>query len=99
MGASKAALEHISRTLDAELEGVRVLVVDPGDMNTEMHRQAEPGVDLSHLPGPHVPAPAFVHLAEEETASFGRFEARTITGTGERGNAEMGVQPAAGPVG
>ena len=40
-GASKAALEHVSRTLAAELEGVRVLVIDPGDMNTEMHRLAE----------------------------------------------------------
>ena len=100
-GATKAALEQLSPVLAAELvgSGVRLNVVDPGDINTDMHRHAEPGVDLSHLPGPHVPAPAFVHLAEEETASFGRFEARTITGTGERGNAEMGVQPAAGPVG
>jgi len=88
-GASKAALEQLSRVLAAELlgSGVRLYVVDPGDMNTEMHRQAEPGVDLSQLPGPHVPAPAFVYLVEEETASFGRFEALTITGTRERGNA------------
>ena len=45
-GSSKAALEHASRILAAELDGsgVRVLVVDPGDMNTEMHRLAEPGV-------------------------------------------------------
>ncbi|MGH2359397.1 MAG: SDR family NAD(P)-dependent oxidoreductase, partial [bacterium] len=76
-GASKAALEHISRVLAAELDGsgVRIYAVDPGDMNTEMHRQAEPGVDLSHLPGPEVPAPAFVYLVEEETAPSGRFEA------------------------
>jgi len=76
-GASKAALEHISRVLAAELDGsgVRIYAVDPGDMNTEMHRQAEPGVDLSHLPGPEVPAPAFVYLVEEETARSGRFEA------------------------
>ncbi len=79
-GASKAALEHLSRILAAELEGtgVRVYVVDPGDMNTEMHRQAEPGVDLSFLPGPEVPAPAFVWLVEEETAPFGRFEAMKL---------------------
>src|SRR6476660_2559861 len=34
-GASKAALEHLSRVLSAEIEssGVRVYVVDPGDMN------------------------------------------------------------------
>lgn len=76
-GASKAALEHLSRVLAAELQGsgVKVFVVDPGDMNTEMHRQAEPGVDLSHLPGPEIAAPAFVHLVEDESVSFGRFEA------------------------
>lgn len=79
-GASKAALEHLSRVLAAELEGsgIRVYVVDPGDMNTEMHRQAEPGVDLSHLPGPQVPAPTFVRLVEEETAPSGRFEAMKL---------------------
>ena len=63
-GASKAALIHISRTLAAELEGtgIRVLIVDPGDMNTEMHRLAEPGVDLSHLPSPEEVAPRIVEL-------------------------------------
>jgi NAD(P)-dependent dehydrogenase (short-subunit alcohol dehydrogenase family) len=76
-GASKAALEHLSRVLAAELEGsgIRVYVVDPGDMNTGMHRLAEPGVDLSHLPGPEMPAPAFVRLVEDEQAPWGRFEA------------------------
>jgi NAD(P)-dependent dehydrogenase (short-subunit alcohol dehydrogenase family) len=76
-GASKAALEHLSRVLAAELEGegspIRVYVVDPGDMNTQMHREAEPGVDLSHLPEPSASAPAFVRLVEEETAPSGRF--------------------------
>jgi NAD(P)-dependent dehydrogenase (short-subunit alcohol dehydrogenase family) len=79
-GASKAMLEHVSRTLAAELEGsgVRVYVVDPGDMNTQMHQEAEPGVDLSHLPGPEVPAPAFLLLVERERAPFGRFEAQQL---------------------
>jgi len=83
-GASKAALEHISRTLAAELDGsgVRIYAVDPGDMNTEMHRQAEPGVDLSHLPGPEVPAPAFAYLVEDETAASGRFGALTLVRSG-----------------
>jgi NAD(P)-dependent dehydrogenase (short-subunit alcohol dehydrogenase family) len=83
-GASKAALEHISRTLAAELNGsgIRIYAVDPGDMNTEMHRQAEPGVDLSHLPGPEVPAPAFVYLVEEETTPSGRFEALKLLRSG-----------------
>ena len=58
-GSSKAALEHASRILAKELEGsgIRVLAIDPGDMNTEMHRLAEPGVDLSHLPDPELVAP------------------------------------------
>jgi short-subunit dehydrogenase len=78
-GASKAALEHLSRVLAAELEGtgLRVFVVDPGDMDTAMHRAAEPGVDLSHLPKPDSVAPAFVHLLAEQ-AAFGRFEAQQI---------------------
>jgi NAD(P)-dependent dehydrogenase (short-subunit alcohol dehydrogenase family) len=78
-GASKAALEHLSRVLAAEIEasGVRAYVVDPGDMNTAMHRAAEPGVDLGHLPGPDIVAPAFVQLLDE-TAPFGRFEAQRL---------------------
>jgi NAD(P)-dependent dehydrogenase (short-subunit alcohol dehydrogenase family) len=82
-GASKAALEHLSRTLAAELAdtGIRVYAVDPGDMNTEMHRLAEPGEDLSGLPGPEVPAPAFVWLVEEAKEPFARVEAMKITAT------------------
>jgi NAD(P)-dependent dehydrogenase (short-subunit alcohol dehydrogenase family) len=55
--ASKAALEHASRILAAEQPDMRVLVIDPGDMNTEMHALAEPGVDLSGLPLPDMVAP------------------------------------------
>jgi short-subunit dehydrogenase len=77
-GASKAALEHLSRVLAAELEGagVRVYIVDPGDMDTEMHRAAEPGIDLSDLPGPAPSAQAIVRLIELERAPFARFEAQ-----------------------
>jgi len=64
-GASKAALEHASRTLSAELEGVRVLVIDPGDMNTEMHRLAEPGVNLSRLPSAEEVAPGIVERIDD----------------------------------
>jgi NAD(P)-dependent dehydrogenase (short-subunit alcohol dehydrogenase family) len=70
-GASKAALEHASRVLAAEMPSMRVLVVDPGDMNTEMHALAEPGVDLSHLPSPDDVAPRLVAMldAAEERAA------------------------------
>jgi short-subunit dehydrogenase len=66
-GASKAALEHISRTLAAELEGtgVRVEIVDPGEMATQMHRDAINGDDVSHLPPPESVAPRIVALIEE----------------------------------
>jgi NAD(P)-dependent dehydrogenase (short-subunit alcohol dehydrogenase family) len=79
-GASKAALEQLSRVLAAELEdsGVRLYTVDPGDMNTQMHREAEPGVDLSHLPGPEAAAPAFLYLVQDETSAFDRIEAQSL---------------------
>jgi NAD(P)-dependent dehydrogenase (short-subunit alcohol dehydrogenase family) len=78
-GASKAALEHVSRTLNAELEdtGIRVLAVDPGDMNTTMHQLAEPGVDLSELPRPEKVAPAIIALLEND-APAGRYQAQEL---------------------
>lgn len=63
-GMSKAALEHASRTLAAELEGtgVRVVAVDPGDMDTEMHRLAIPDADVSQLARPEDVAPRIAGL-------------------------------------
>jgi len=63
-GASKAALEHMSRTLAAELDGfgISVIVADPGNMNTELHRLAEPGEDLAELPDAEAVAPALLRL-------------------------------------
>ena len=79
-GASKAALEHLSRTLAGELDdsGVRVLVVDPGDMNTAMHALAEPGVDLSDLPHPREVAPAIVELLENDSLGALRYQAHEL---------------------
>jgi short-subunit dehydrogenase len=67
-GASKAALEHISRTLAVELEGtgVRVEIVDPGEMATQMHRDAIDGGDVSHLPSPEFVAPRIVSLIDAQ---------------------------------
>jgi short-subunit dehydrogenase len=78
-GSSKAALEHASRVLAAELEGsgVRVLVVDPGDMNTEMHALATPGADLSELASPGQVAPAILELLDVNTP-FARVEAQRL---------------------
>jgi NAD(P)-dependent dehydrogenase (short-subunit alcohol dehydrogenase family) len=67
-GASKAAVEHLSRTWAAELgdQGVRVLAVDPGEMDTEMHRLADPEADRSALARPdHVAARIADLIADE----------------------------------
>jgi len=53
-GASKAALHHLSQIWDQELslQGVRVLSLDPGDMDTPLHELAVPGADRSTLKSP-----------------------------------------------
>ena len=53
-GASKAALDHLTRTWAAELAGtgVQALSVDPGEMNTRMHAQAIPDADPASLADP-----------------------------------------------
>ena len=73
-GATKAALEHVSRTLAAELEGtpVRILVADPGDMNTQMHRDAVPGADLAALRDPADSARALVRAIATMQSPFER---------------------------
>jgi NAD(P)-dependent dehydrogenase (short-subunit alcohol dehydrogenase family) len=61
-GSSKAALDQLTAVLAAEEPRLRVYAVDPGDMDTELHRLAEPGEDLSHLPRPEAVAPGLVAL-------------------------------------
>ena len=53
-GTSKAALHHMSRIWDEELQalGIRVLSMDPGDMDTPMHMLANPEADRSSLKTP-----------------------------------------------
>jgi NAD(P)-dependent dehydrogenase (short-subunit alcohol dehydrogenase family) len=53
-GASKAALEQLGRVWAAELAGtgVRVINVDPGEMNTRMHAEAMPDADPAALADP-----------------------------------------------
>lgn len=55
-GVSKAALDHLARSWAAELEGtgVRVLSVDPGEMDTRMHADAVPDADPRSLADPAV---------------------------------------------
>jgi NAD(P)-dependent dehydrogenase (short-subunit alcohol dehydrogenase family) len=53
-GVSKAALDHLGRSWAAEVGelGVRVLVVDPGEMDTVMHADAMPEADRATLAKP-----------------------------------------------
>lgn len=76
-GASKAALEALSRVLAAENKSLRVYEVDPGDMRTTMHQDAFPGEDISDRPEPEESAPGIVALLEGQFAS-GRYRAHDI---------------------
>jgi NAD(P)-dependent dehydrogenase (short-subunit alcohol dehydrogenase family) len=76
-GASKAGLEHASAVLAVERPGLRVLVVDPGDMRTEMHQDAFPGEDISDRPPPDRAAQAIVALVLGDAPS-GRYSATDV---------------------
>src|SRR5258705_12791959 len=67
-GASKAALELLTRTLAAELgaHGVSAVIVDPGDMRTRMHQEAFPREDISNRPLPDVMAPFWRWLFDQD---------------------------------
>ncbi len=53
-GASKAALQHMTRIWDEELapEGIRFVARDPGDMDTPLHALAVPEADRASLKRP-----------------------------------------------
>src|SRR4051812_1776026 len=70
---SKAALDHLSRLWAAELaeRGVRVLSVDPGEMDTTMHREALPDADPATLARPEHVAALIVALIEDESVQSG----------------------------
>jgi len=80
-GASKAALEHASRVLAAERSDLRVLIVDPGDMRTEMHQDAFPGEDISDRPEPVASVPGIMALVNGDQPS-GRYTARALVEAG-----------------
>lgn len=73
-GSSKAAIEAVSRSLAAELEGtpVRVLVADPGDMNTQMHRDAIPDANPAELRDPADSARALLRAIASMREPFER---------------------------
>jgi NAD(P)-dependent dehydrogenase (short-subunit alcohol dehydrogenase family) len=66
-GASKAALQHLSRIWDEELreQGVQVIAVDPGDMDTPLHALAVPDADPATLKRPAQAAREVAALIEK----------------------------------
>jgi len=82
-GISKFGLEGMSQTWAAELEEskVRVNWVDPGNMNTAMHRAAEPDEDPSQWADPAEVTEVFIYLASDgsEEVTARRFQAQEFT--------------------
>ncbi|MGC4087111.1 MAG: SDR family oxidoreductase [Polyangiaceae bacterium] len=80
---SKAALDHLSRLWAEELRpfGVRALSVDPGEMDTQMHRAALPDADPKTLARPETVAERILQvLADPELPSGSRVEAANYGG-------------------
>ena len=73
-GSSKAALEQLTRVLAAEHPELRVVAVDPGDMNTRLHQEAFPGEDISDRPPPEQSVAGLLAILEGDAPS-GRYQA------------------------
>jgi NAD(P)-dependent dehydrogenase (short-subunit alcohol dehydrogenase family) len=79
-GISKFGLEGLTQTWSAELSksSVRVNLVDPGSLNTKMHRDAEPEEDPSQWADPANVTDVFIYLASDESKGITgmRFQAQ-----------------------
>jgi NAD(P)-dependent dehydrogenase (short-subunit alcohol dehydrogenase family) len=77
-GASKAALHHMTRIWQEEVatEGIRMLSLDPGDMDTPLHALAVPDADPASLKRPEAAAR---ELADAIAAAL---PSRAVAGTG-----------------
>lgn len=79
-GATKAALELLTRTMASELRelGVSAVLVDPGDLRTRMHQEAFPGQDISDRPLPQITVPFWNWLFDQDRDAIGgeRFAAQ-----------------------
>lgn len=86
-GASKAGLDGLTRVWAAELDGtgVAAVSVDPGSMDTLMHRLAEPDEDPASWAAAETVAPFFVALAAAPRAAVNgrRFAAQDTAALAE----------------
>ncbi|UOY91631.1 SDR family oxidoreductase [Ectobacillus sp. JY-23] len=82
-GISKFAVEGLTQTWADELAGtgVRMNMVDPGEMDTEMHAIAVPDCDYE-LGNPEESTAVFLYLASEKATAVNgqRFQARQFGG-------------------
>lgn len=78
-GSAKAALDHLSAVLAVELPDHRVYAFDPGDMATDLQRQAFPGEDVSDRADPATVVPALLRLVSGDLPS-GRYRATDLLG-------------------
>ena len=76
-GSAKAALDQLSAILAVEHPRVPVYAFDPGDMATDLMRQAFPGEDTSALPSPESVVPAILRLVNGRLPS-GRYRAAEL---------------------
>lgn len=67
-GVSKAALDHLTRIFQVELEshGLHFLAIDPGDMRTPLHFAAVPDADSEQLRDPHDSARRIIQLIADK---------------------------------
>ncbi len=80
-GVSKAAFDHLARSFASELgaHGVRLFSVDPGEMDTAMHRAALPEADPSTLLDPRGVAERIVRMLRSDGVENGaRLEAASF---------------------
>jgi NAD(P)-dependent dehydrogenase (short-subunit alcohol dehydrogenase family) len=69
-GVSKAALDHLTRIFQAELEsqGLRCYAIDPGDMRTPLHFAAVPDADPAKLRDPFDSARRIIQIISDPDA-------------------------------
>jgi len=79
-GASKAALNHMTRIWDEELspEGIRFLWIDPGDMDTPLHALAIPAADRATLKRPETAARQAIETIVSALPQYGRSRGRFV---------------------
>lgn len=76
-GASKAALDHLTRIWAEEIAdgGIRFFAVDPGEMNTAMHAAALPDADPASLEDPSVVALRILAMIDTDAGHGARLHA------------------------